>query len=227
MREIINIAHRGFTRKFPDNTLEAFRAALELGVDGVEFDVQETADGLFFIYHDDEIKGRPILTMTSAEVQAVRLRGEYPVPTLEQALQLLGRGPILIVELKQVKSLDKFLGILRANADVTRTVLVSFNAELIGRLADLAPDIMRAVITNTGVKKADEITKSTHSMAIGMSCRDLDDAVIGKLHSGGTMVFVWDCSDAATVRRALKYDIDGLISDVPDVVKQETGNSGR
>jgi hypothetical protein len=40
------------------------------------------------------------------------------------------------------------------------------------------------------------------------------------------MVFVWDCTDAETVHKALAFDIDGVISDVPDVVKQETRNSG-
>ena len=226
MRKIINIAHRGFTRNFPDNTLESFKAALELGVDGVEFDVQETADGAFIIFHDDDVAGKPIAVMTSDEIREIRVKGKYLVPTLQQTLELLGHAPILIVELKQVRSLDKFLQILRSYADVTRTVIVSFSKELIVRMADLAPDIMRAVITNTGVKKADEITKSTHSMAIGMASRDLNNEVISRLHKDGTMVFVWDCTDAETVHKALAFDIDGVISDVPDVVKQETRNSG-
>ncbi|MCX6007190.1 MAG: glycerophosphodiester phosphodiesterase [Chloroflexi bacterium] len=226
MKKIINIAHRGFTRNFPDNTLESFRAALELGVDGVEFDVQETADGAFFIFHDDDAAGKPIATMTSDEMHEIRVKDKYLVPTLQQTLELLGHAPILIVELKQVRSLDKFLKILRSYADVTRTVIVSFSKELIARMADLAPDIMRAVITNTGVKNADAITQSTHSMAIGMACRDLNNDVISRLHKDGTMVFVWDCTDADTVHRALKFDIDGVISDVPDVVKQEAQNSG-
>jgi len=227
VKKIINIAHRGYTRHFPDNTLEAFGAALELGVDGVEFDVQETADGEFFIFHDDEIQDKPIAAMTTREMREIRVQGKYNVPMLQETLELLGHSPILIVELKQVRSLDKFLELLRTYADVTRTVIVSFSTEMITKVAGLAPDIMRAVITNTGVKKADEITRSTHSMAIGMAGRDLNSDVIASLHRDGTMVFVWDCTDAETVHRALAFDIDGVISDVPDVVKQETENSGR
>ena len=132
---------------------------------------------------------------------------------------------ILIVELKQVKSLEKFLKILRLYADVSMCVVVSFSTELIERMAALAPDIMRAVITNTGVKNADEVTRSTHSVAIGMALADLDNDVIANLHKGETMVFVWDCTDAESVRRALAFDIDGIISDVPDVVNQESINS--
>jgi glycerophosphoryl diester phosphodiesterase len=227
MRQIINIAHRGYTKTFPDNTLEAFRAALDLGVDGVEFDIQETADGGFFVYHDDAIDGKPIAERTTGEMQAVRVKGKYRVPTFQETLELVGHGPILIVELKQVRSLERFLLILRSYSDVSRVVIVSFNVELITRLATLSPDIMRAVITNTGVKKAGEITQSTHSMAIGMSCRDLNDGTITRLHEQGTMVFVWDCTGAEGLHAALKFDIDGVISDVPDLVKLEAGNSGR
>jgi glycerophosphoryl diester phosphodiesterase len=225
MKKIINIAHRGYTRNYPDNTVEAFKAALELGVDGVEFDVQETVDGGFFIHHDGSLDGKPIAGLTSKEMESARIQGSYVIPTLGETLDLIGHGPILIVELKQVRSLGPFLQILRSHADVKHIVLVSFSQELITRLAELAPDIMRAVITNTGVKKADEITQLTKSMAIGMACADLNSAVIERLHGEGAMVFVWDCEGGDSLRRALEYDIDGIISDVPDLVKREIGNS--
>jgi glycerophosphoryl diester phosphodiesterase len=220
MRNIVNIAHRGYTRQFPDNTLESFRAALELGVDGIEFDVQETLDGGFFIFHDDAIGGKAIAQSTTKEMQAARVGGMYHIPTLQETLALVGCGPLLIVELKQVWSLAQFLEILRSHAEVTRVVIVSFSSELISKLTDLAPDIKRALITNTGLKNADEMMRSTHSMAIGMACADLDSAVINRLHGEGTMVFVWDCNGAEDVKKALAFDIDGVISDLPDLVKQ-------
>jgi hypothetical protein len=61
------------------------------------------------------------------------------VPTLQKALNVLGRGLVLLVELKQVRSLEKFLAILRSYVDKAWTVLVSFDAALIERLAVLAP----------------------------------------------------------------------------------------
>jgi len=106
-KKIINIAHRGFTQHFPDNTLEAFSAALELGVDGIEFDVQETADGEFFIFHDDVIDGKPIASILADEMQGIRLQGKYRIPSLEETLKLLGYRLILLIELKQVKDVHK------------------------------------------------------------------------------------------------------------------------
>jgi glycerophosphoryl diester phosphodiesterase len=225
MRNIINIAHRGYTRRFPDNTLESFRAALELGVDGVEFDVQETLDGSFFIFHDDAIGGKAIAQSITKEILAARVGGNYHIPTLQETLELIGHGPILVVELKQVCSLDRFLEILRSHADVNRVAIVSFSSELISKLAELAPDIKRAVITNTGVKNAEEITRSTHSMAIGITCTDLDSTVINRLHEEGTLIFVWDCNDAEDLKKALEFNIDGIISDMPDLVKQFLRNA--
>ena len=60
MKHVLNIAHRGFTRDFPDNTLESFKAAIGIPVDAIECDVRETADGHFVIFHDAELSGQDI-----------------------------------------------------------------------------------------------------------------------------------------------------------------------
>jgi glycerophosphoryl diester phosphodiesterase len=224
-KPVINIAHRGYSRDFPENTLEAFKAALGLGVDGIEFDVQETADGEFFIFHNDDIEGRKISNMQAADIRQIRIRGKYRVPSLEETLALCGAGMILIVELKQVKSLEKFLAMLRGHADIARVVIVSFDRRLISRLAVLAPDIMRAVITDAPVNRPEEITSAVGSAAIGLQCRDADAGSVSRLHKDGTMVFVWGCPNAAAVRAVMKFDIDGVISDFPDAVKE--GNAER
>jgi len=220
VKKVLNIAHRGYTRRHPENTLEAFQDALELDVDGIEFDVQETADGRFFIFHNDDIDGRPILQLRSDEMQRKRIRGKFRIPTLEQALKLCGKGTGLIVELKQVRSLEKLLSMLRDYADTERMALVSFDAELVARMAELAPDIRRGVISDAPLERPSAVTHHTGSSAMGVRCQDLRPDLIAQLHEAGTMAFVWGCPDAASVRKALSFDIDGIISDYPEVVKE-------
>ncbi|MGD0354099.1 MAG: glycerophosphodiester phosphodiesterase [Dehalococcoidia bacterium] len=224
-KPVINIAHRGYSRDFPENTLEAFKAALGLGVDGIEFDVQETADGEFFIFHNDDIEGRKISNMQAADIRQIRIRGKYMIPSLEETLALCGAEMILIVELKQVKSLEKFLAMLRGHADIARVVIVSFDCGLISRLAALAPDIMRAVITDRPMDHPEEITTAMGSAAIGLRCRDTNAESVSSLHKDGTMVFVWGCPNAAAIRAVMEFAIDGVISDFPDAV--EEGNAER
>lgn len=219
MKKILNIAHRGYTRHFPDNTLEAFGAALELGMDGVEFDVQETLDGNFIIHHDDDIGGKPILKYRLTELQPERIQGKYTIPLLHETLDLLNKKAILVIELKQIASLDKFLEILRSHADTERMGLVSFNAEIILLLARLAPEIKRAALTSAPANKLIEAARATRSDAISIHYSLLTPPLIAEAHASSLMTFVWGCTDLHSVRTALKFDIDGIISDFPDVVK--------
>ena len=50
-----NFAHRGFSGKYPENTMLAFRKALECGADGIEMDVQLTKDGELVVIHDERV----------------------------------------------------------------------------------------------------------------------------------------------------------------------------
>ncbi|MDD5494328.1 MAG: glycerophosphodiester phosphodiesterase, partial [Dehalococcoidia bacterium] len=127
MKKVLNIAHRGFTRDFPDNTLESFQAALDLGVDGIELDVQETADGEFIVYHDDAIKGRPISELKYENLLGVLVQGKYRLPTLLETLKLLDGRTGLLIELKQVRSLEKFLTLLRAHTATDGVAVISFH----------------------------------------------------------------------------------------------------
>jgi len=114
MSETLNIAHRGFTKDSPDNTLESFYAAIKLGADGIECDVHETADHHFVIFHDDEIAGKSINMLSLAEIRKVKLAAQYQIPTLEETLNLCHKRIKLMLELKQVDSLDLILEIVNA-----------------------------------------------------------------------------------------------------------------
>lgn len=50
---MINFAHRGFKGKYPENTMLAFKKAIEAGADGIEFDVHLSKDGELVIIHDE------------------------------------------------------------------------------------------------------------------------------------------------------------------------------
>ncbi len=217
MKKPLVIAHRGFTRDFPDNTLEAFRAAREIGVDGVEFDVQETADSEFVVFHDDSINGRSISSLKLRDIWRLRVGGGYSIPTLQQALEVLGRGLVLLVELKQVRSLEQFLPYLRGQVDAAFTVLVSFDAALIGRLSELAPDFTCAVISDLSDAGA---TPPGHKTAGFTQVRgDMVNAeTVKTAHDGGELVFTWDSGSEDDLRRALCFGIDIIMTDRPDIV---------
>ena len=214
------IAHRGFTRDFPDNTLEAFRAAREIGVDGVEFDVQETADGAFVVFHDDSIDGNSISSLKLEDIGQLRVGGNCRIPILQQALEVMGRGLVLLVELKQVRSLEKFLLLLRRHVDAAFTVLVSSDAALIGRLSGLAPDFTCAVISGPSGKAGNLPAYKTAGF-IQVRGDTVSAELVGRAHGRGELVFTWDSGNEDDLRRALRCGIDVIMTGRPDIVISE------
>lgn len=92
MKKILNIAHRGNSSEFPENTLLAFDEALKAGADGFECDLRLTADGKVVVFHDDSLKrlcGVPgsVETSTWRDLQSLKVKGKESIPTLEALLQ--------------------------------------------------------------------------------------------------------------------------------------------
>lgn len=101
------VAHRGLWSPdgAPENSLGAFAAASKAGY-GIELDVQLSADGEAMVFHDESLKrmtgvDAKISQFTAAELGAMRLKGaDETIPTLAEALALIGRHTLVHVELK-------------------------------------------------------------------------------------------------------------------------------
>lgn len=113
-------AHRGFSRDGNENSLEAFRAAVELGVRWVETDVNTTADGVVLTVHDPDlarVTGRPgvgrVEDLDAAQVARLRLVGGAPIPTLAEVLAALP-GTCFNIDIKDESSVTAFPGVIAA-----------------------------------------------------------------------------------------------------------------
>jgi glycerophosphoryl diester phosphodiesterase len=121
------IAHRGASGEYPENTLLAFRRALEQGADGLELDVRVTADGVPVVIHDPTLerttnrRGQVGQLSLSQVREAAAGEGER-VPTLAEVLDAFPATP-LIVEIKDRVAARPVLAALRAR-DAGRRVLV-------------------------------------------------------------------------------------------------------
>ena len=143
------IAHRGFSAIAPENTLASFRAALELAVDGIEFDVRFSRDLEVMVIHDSEVnrttsgKGG-VGDLSRAEIQACdagswfdpRFRGET-VPTLSQVVEQIGDRVLQIVlEIKPepwipVDYVDRIMRHFSSSHHRRKLLILSFDHELI------------------------------------------------------------------------------------------------
>ena len=117
-----NFAHRGFSGKYPENTMLAFRKAVEAGVDGIELDVHLTRDGQLAVIHDETVNrtcGVPgrVRDMTMEELRSLDAaylwRGQVercPIPTLEEYFDLV-RGESLVTNVELKTNVYEYPGI--------------------------------------------------------------------------------------------------------------------
>jgi len=100
------LGHRGYRKKFPENTMLAFAKAYKYGADGIECDVQKTKDGQYIIFHDDElsrITGRKGLVADTIYKIIKKLdagKGEH-VPHIDEFLDALPHDKFINIELKE------------------------------------------------------------------------------------------------------------------------------
>jgi glycerophosphoryl diester phosphodiesterase len=224
MYKTLNIAHRGFTKEFPDNTLESFYAATKLGIDGVECDVHETADHHFVIIHDSELTGRTITELTLQEIRKVKLAEHYQIPTLEETLDLCHNRIKLMLELKLVNSLDLFLEIVNAGMKPGELFITSFHPNLVNNLADFAPQLRRGILTGTAIEDPLAVMASTKAKIMLPRFSYVSAELVNTLHSHDFSVMVWECNSIPDLRTALDWEVEGIITDSPDILALEMAN---
>ena len=154
------IAHRGASYLAPENTLAAFRKAVEIGADGVEMDVQQTKDARLVIHHDyfidlhTDIAGQ-IYDMTEGELKELDFGSwkdvsfkDEKIATLQEALELCKQMPGCTVHLELKSTLDNDPAFVPRVLDVIRTVgiadqliLISFNHDLLRQAKQLMPEL--------------------------------------------------------------------------------------
>ncbi len=139
-RRLLVLGHRGYRARFPENTLLAFRGALEAGADGVECDLQKTADGHYVVIHDPTVEritgtSGAVARMSLAELRGLDFgRGER-IPELSDLLAILPASSYLDLELKEETltpaDCEPILRILGDRTDPERLMISSFEPDLL------------------------------------------------------------------------------------------------
>lgn len=138
---LLVLGHRGFRARYPENTLRAFREALTAGADGIECDIQKTADGHFVVIHDPDTqrvagKRLEIGSATLAELRELDFGSGERIPTLEEMLEDLPPDAYLDLELKEetitLEDCPAIARALDAARDRYALMISSFGAPLLG-----------------------------------------------------------------------------------------------
>ena len=149
----IRIAHRGASGIAPENTIAAFKKAIEIGVDAVELDLHGTADGEVVVIHDASLDRTtnghgPINQATLETVKradagawfASEFAGE-PVPTLAEALECITEKTVAVLEIKDPLIAEAVVVKVRETQTLNLTVIISFHTTVLETVRTLEPRI--------------------------------------------------------------------------------------
>jgi glycerophosphoryl diester phosphodiesterase len=223
---MLNIAHRGASVDELENTLEAFALAVEQGADMIETDLHLLRDGAVALYHDDEIGGVPVGSLTLAG-----LRERLPrAPTLQEALDHFGSRIAWNLELKSPPSGD-YAGLERIaleEADrrgiLARTLVSSFSDSALGRLRELEP---RARLgTLVWIRQPGDVLARAASVgaeAVHLHLLLATEERVREAHAAGYRVNVYTVDDPGTQRRLLEYGVDGIFTNLPGKFRENLG----
>ncbi len=140
VRSPVTIAHRGWSANYPENTMSAFKAAVEAGATMIETDFHLTKDGVLVLMHDDTVdrttdgKGA-IASKTYAELQELHIKNadgtlsDEKIPTMEELFQYLqDKDTVAVMEIKNSnpESLPKFMDMVKKYHMENRVLAPSF-----------------------------------------------------------------------------------------------------
>lgn len=240
-------AHRGASGYAPENTISAVRKALEIGVDRVEVDVQQTADGVVVCLHDKTLnrttsgEGK-VKNYTWSELQNVTANRdfemEFPdekIPTLEEVFKLMDGETQFVIEIKAGRSTypeieDNVVQLVK-KYDAEKWALVhSFNDRVLEYLDDNYPEIR---LQKLFVSKPSwlplmldfrlhfaALSDYSYVEGFGVSKGAVSQYLVDRIHQLNQVIHVWTVNSEDDIDQMLDYGVDGIISNYPDRVKQ-------
>ena len=234
-------AHRGFSSQYPENTMTAFRKALEAGADGIEFDARLTADGQIVIMHDPTVdrttngKGK-VRNLSFAEIRKLdaglkkgMVFENERVPMLEEVLAEFGGKLLLNIELcnydegderalanETVELIEKY--------DLIDSVIVSsFRFNNLVYVKDMNPGISCGLLALQGIKGFLARNLLNHSVsvdAVHPYYTDVSEKLIRREQQCGRKVRAYTVNDPKDIRHMYDMGADAIFTDDPLSAKE-------
>lgn len=237
------IGHAGAGDFYPGNSLRSIEKALEIGVDRVEIDVQCSADGNIVLVHNQKIRVGERTRVPVSQVSTADLRSFLPgFLTLAEAIEVInGKVPLMLdikgkgftqalIEAIRLHGLDEHASISCEELTILRRLRATFPNM---RLGFSAGHVSSGAPTRTGKRIAAAVSRScilypllalltmTGANEVMIFHRGCSRALVSGLHRRGVLVNVWTVDRPASIRRALSLEVDGIISNRPDLLREE------
>ena len=229
-KNIETIAHRGYIAKGVENSIEALEGAAEVGADYVEFDIILTKDNKFVVMHDYNLKrlaglNKRVQDMNFNEVVGLTIKqGDFTskIPSLEEFVNKAKELNMnLVIELKPHGAepsnyIDILIGEIK-RLKLENYKFMSLNSKVMEELETKVPNL------ETGYVIPLQFGNFHHSNIDFFVIEDFSyrDRLVEQARKENKQVFVWTINNPALITKYLQSPADGIITDEPELVKDE------
>ena len=229
-KNIETIAHRGYVAKGVENSIEALEGAAKAGADYVEFDIILTKDNKFIVMHDYNLKrlagiNKRVQDMNFDEIVGLQIKqGDYTskIPSLEEFVTKAKELNMkLVIELKPHGAepsnyIDIFINEVK-RLKLENYKFMSLNPKVVEELETKAPNL------ETGYVIPLQFGNFHQSNVDFFVIEDFSyrDRLVEQANTQNKKVFVWTINDSALITKYLQSPTNGIITDDPELVKEE------
>jgi len=230
---LIRFAHRGASALAPENTLAAFREAVDRGCTWIETDLRLTADAFPILLHDSTVDrttgghgaaGRMSLSrvrrLDAGSWFGRRFRGE-PIPTLDEALEWSRSRCGLNLEVKETarptELVEQVARRVLAHRALERILFSSFRAEDLRRLRGALPRARLAWLVSRSSRGLRSVAHGVGLAALHPRDSLTTARLVRRCHRMGLAVHVWVVNRSSRLKELESFGVDGAMTDDPGV----------
>ena len=235
---MINFAHRGSSKYFPENTILSLKEGIKSGSNGLEIDVHKTKDNKLVVIHDEDIqrtfKGKGLVkNMTLEELRNFKCRNknfednlECRIPTLEEVLDLIRDINIVLnIELKtdeiHYEGIEKdVIELVNRYGLKKKIILSSFNHESIRICREIDSEIETGLLYYKEIENVVQYAKKFGANAIHPDLRLVSEELIKEANENNIKVNIYTVNSPIYMRKLIKAGVNGIFTDYPDLLDE-------
>ena len=209
------LAHRGYSAKYPENTILAYQAAYDLNFAWIELDVHLSKDGIPVIMHDMTLNRTTdgtgfIKEYTFEELQQFKVGGTEPIPTFREAL-LFAKGKTKVsIELKQKGNFytgleEKVLQIIQETGMMDQVQVNSFDHYAIRNMRQLSSDIELGLIQSGASPAVIPFMQEINATYLSVPIAFITDYYANACLEAGKTIVLWAVDKESQFNKAIKY----------------------
>jgi glycerophosphoryl diester phosphodiesterase len=209
MRPLV-ISHAACAGHAPENTLAGVRAALEMGADAIEMDVQASADGVPVLMHDLAVDRT---TNGSGDVASLTLKQL-------QALELARGRALLVAEIKRPGCEAALANVVRQAGALEDVMVWSFLPPVLAAMREAEPRLPGGLLIAPGSMgewpSLRELALRLGLQAVSVFHLNLNAEVVGRAKRSGLTVYAWTADAESDIQRLTDLGVDGIVSNYPE-----------